>query len=304
MTQLSIPREFDQVEYHPGPSVLIFSDDPERLAWFGRMVAREGGRISAALPLGDAVGRIADHAAPDGVIADLEFAGASAVDGILESLEEGARSHRFASIALIHGGMIDVAAARAGHHDVQLLCSPDQPHVAGAVARMLTPRVLALNDVTADRGTARLRELSDEVSRIAQALAALSERQREVLSKRDGAADLPIDAPVIRAMIRARRMREQFFPAELFADPAWDMLLDLAAARLEGRTVAVSSLCIAAAVPPTTALRWIKTLTDLGMFVRVADPRDRRRIFIELSSDMAETVLECLSATRQMAAGV
>jgi hypothetical protein len=44
-------------------------------------------------------------------------------------------------------------------------------------------------------------------------------------------------------------MREQFFGPDLFADPAWDILLDLYAARLEQQRVAVSSLCIAAAVP-------------------------------------------------------
>jgi len=36
------------------------------------------------------------------------------------------------------------------------------------------------------------------------------------------------------------------------ADPAWDMLLDLTAARAESRAVSVSSLCIAAGVPTTT----------------------------------------------------
>src|SRR3546814_2543305 len=76
-------------------------------------------------------------------------------------------------------------------------------------------------------------------------------------------------------MLRQRRMREQYFPADLFADPAWDMLLDLYAARLEHQPVSVSSLCIAAAVPATTALRWIKTMTEAGLFVREADPQDR-----------------------------
>jgi len=63
--------------------------------------------------------------------------------------------------------------------------------------------------------------------------------------------------------------------------------------------VAVSSLCIAAAVPPTTALRWIKTLTDLGMFVRASDPSDRRRVFIELSDEVAGAMQACLAATGQ-----
>lgn len=92
----------------------------------------------------------------------------------------------------------------------------------------------------------------------------------------------------IRELIKLRRLREQHFPADLFADPAWDILLDLFAARTEGKSVSVSSLCIAAAVPPTTALRWITTMTEHGALVRRQDPMDARRVFIELSADSAE----------------
>ena len=83
-------------------------------------------------------------------------------------------------------------------------------------------------------------------------------------------------------------MREQFLGQDLFADPAWDILLDLYAAQLEQQRVAVSSLCIAAAVPATTALRWIKTLTEMGLLVRTADPHDGRRVYIELSETAAD----------------
>ena len=92
-----------------------------------------------------------------------------------------------------------------------------------------------------------------------------------------------LSGETVRSVIRARRIRSKFFDSELFADPAWDMLLDLLAAEIAQHRVPVSSLCIAAAVPPTTALRWIKTMTDSGLFVRRADPHDGRRIFVELS---------------------
>ena len=80
-------------------------------------------------------------------------------------------------------------------------------------------------------------------------------------------------------------MRERYFDADYFADPAWDMLLDLFAAQLTNQRVPVSALCLAAAVPATTALRWMKTLTDAGLFIRRVDPRDGRRVFIELSDE-------------------
>jgi hypothetical protein len=146
------------------------------------------------------------------------------------------------------------------------------------------------------RAPNRFQKLSAEVSRIARTLAALSERDSDALVADTVEKVLPeagalepgsVDPALIRAVIRARRLRDQYLGSDLFADPAWDMMLDLTAARLEGRAVAVSSLCIAAAVPATTALRWIKQLTDTGFFRRVADPYDGRRIFIELTDETA-----------------
>lgn len=94
-----------------------------------------------------------------------------------------------------------------------------------------------------------------------------------------------LNAQVVREMIRLRRMRDRFFDSALFADPAWDILLDLLAAQLEGKKVSVSSLCIAASVPPTTALRWIGAMTESGLLTRTHDPVDARRIFIGLAPE-------------------
>ena len=65
------------------------------------------------------------------------------------------------------------------------------------------------------------------------------------------------------------------------------MLLDLVQAEIDQLRVPVSSLCIAAAVPATTALRWIKTMTDSGLFVRRADPHDARRVLVAMAPDMS-----------------
>jgi DNA-binding MarR family transcriptional regulator len=100
-------------------------------------------------------------------------------------------------------------------------------------------------------------------------------------------------------LLRARRLREDFLPGDLFADPAWDMLLDLLAARLEQERVSVSSLCIASAVPPTTALRWIRTLTDKGIVQRQADPQDGRRVFIALADETVEALTRWFTASRR-----
>jgi len=69
------------------------------------------------------------------------------------------------------------------------------------------------------------------------------------------------------------------------AGPARDLLLDLKAAATEVQNVSVSSLCIAAAVPPTTALRWITAMTESGMLERWQDTEDARHVFIVLPEE-------------------
>jgi DNA-binding MarR family transcriptional regulator len=54
--------------------------------------------------------------------------------------------------------------------------------------------------------------------------------------------------------------------------------------------VPVSSLCEASAVPATTALRWIKTMTESGLLTRRADPLDGRRVFIEMSPATSQSL--------------
>ena len=104
------------------------------------------------------------------------------------------------------------------------------------------------------------------------------------------------DARLVHRIIHQRRLRGKFLLPDLFADPAWDILLDLTAARVEHRRVSVTSLCIAAGVPPTTALRWIGQMLDLGLLVREQDDQDRRRAFIDLSEDGAAAMARYFAA--------
>ncbi|WP_336987020.1 winged helix DNA-binding protein [Altererythrobacter aquiaggeris] len=98
------------------------------------------------------------------------------------------------------------------------------------------------------------------------------------------------DPRLVRQMIRQRQLRGRFFDSEMFADPAWDILLDLTAARAEHVRVSVTSLCIASGVPPTTALRWINQLTDAGLLERVEDEADKRRAFIALTDKASDAM--------------
>ena len=88
---------------------------------------------------------------------------------------------------------------------------------------------------------------------------------------------------VLRTLQQSRVARDKYFPKGLFEDPCWDMLLDLMANHLRGRRISVSSLCMASGVAQTTALRRISELHDRGLVRRIADEKDGRRVFIELT---------------------
>lgn len=89
-----------------------------------------------------------------------------------------------------------------------------------------------------------------------------------------------------RARYHARRRRSVAFDgAELFGEPAWDILLDLYIAHAEGKPVSVSSACIGSAAPPTTGLRWLGVLQEAGLVERKQDPRDQRRVLVHLTGE-------------------
>jgi DNA-binding MarR family transcriptional regulator len=104
-------------------------------------------------------------------------------------------------------------------------------------------------------------------------------RQQGTLHRKGGSAE----ARWVRSLLTARAERSRFFSARLFADPAWDMLLELYAAELAQRRTSVTGLGSSSGVPPTTALRWMNVLEQDGLVIREDDPLDGRRVFIALS---------------------
>jgi hypothetical protein len=230
--------------------------------------------------------------------------------GKLVKLDAIARERGVDVIANAGPQMIDALAACMPGRNVTLLCQADERDWAVALA-LLPGRQIALHEAGTEESL-RLQRLADEVERIARTLSELTEKRgADYGGFREAGAHVratpdnyragpmsPVTVEDVRSIVRLRRLRERFFPADLFADPAWDMLLDLMVARLEKSAIAVSSLCIAAAVPPTTALRWIKTMTESGLFVRVADPEDGRRVFIELAEPTAAAMMNYLGAAK------
>ena len=286
------------------PSVLIFADRDDHRAAALAAARSVGARVIGSETIADAKDRLSRQAAVDSVLIELSD-DTPHLDRLLDWANHAARDGTAAPIISLPRSLIDLVAARIDEPRVQLLCDATVESRTSALAFAVAERKHRLHDQGVEADAERLRRLSEEVARIASALAELSTSAKASYvvpaSRLNGSiGEAPIDADMVRALIRIRRLRDQFFVKDLFADPAWDMLLDLMAARLEQSRVAVSSLCIAAAVPATTALRWIRTLTEHGLFVRRHDPEDGRRVFIELSDSAAEALTAYFRTAHQM----
>ncbi len=256
-------------------------------------IAAAGGAVAGPLDVAAAAAGIAaiDHAR----VILVEAGGAE--PALLEALLDRVAAWQAAggvAVVVFDGAQLDLVAAAILGGRSQLLCEPGPAERVAALmlalAQTASPGPGHVREEGPEGESERLKRLNEEVARIAEVLARLSRgegRAGALGDRRLGYAPEADDGPIapgeIRAAIRTRRLRDQFFEAGLFEDPAWDMLLDLFAAALEGQRVSVSSLCIAAAVAPTTALRWIGRMTDLGLFAREPDPLDRRRAFMRLS---------------------
>ena len=274
-----------------GKPALLFGNDPMVIDRTGDMLASAGVRLVGHGAIDQALDRLDAQLAVGLVWVEYDEAGDRPSDALLDRLARLAESGEAQVVTSAPPSLIDLLYARLDGSPAQILIDPTDLDRAGALSLALAEagRPARVSDVGRDNAV-RLRQLSDEMGRIAATLARLSSTPEEpgLLALRlvTPVVDAPpVSVDIVRSVIRARRLRARFFSEELFADPAWDMLLDLLQAELAQHRVPVSSLCIAAAVPATTALRWIKSMTDAGLFLRRADPHDGRRVFVELSPD-------------------
>lgn len=133
----------------------------------------------------------------------------------------------------------------------------------------------------------QLRDVEEQVRAIAPRLATIT----TVAPAFTRAGDL------IRLLWRERRLRNAYFPGELFAEAGWSVLLALGEVELDGKQMSVSSATYAAEpAPPTTALRHIRCLVANGLVQRERDPQDKRRAFLRLTVAGRRTLTEYVIA--------
>lgn len=327
----------DSAEYRPGmravgrvddrPSLLLIGGEDQR-AELAAIARGMDFRLMGGVSLAEAGSRLGQTVALDALVLDARGVGACDLDfdRAIHAVLAWPGSSDGQLVVLADLATLDSVVAAIGIANATILCEPAPADLVTALWVIARDRrdIAHLHDVSRDPESARLEQLSEEVRRLAQTIDRLAQGGGQEDASRLRDAQLAFAAPPesigaglarrpaarggtggvisrdeVRGLLQARRLRDRYLPPDLFADPAWDMILDLMAARLAGKRVSVSSLCIAAAVPPTTALRWIGQLTERGIFVRANDPADARRVFITISDEAAENVAAWFAATRR-----
>jgi CheY-like chemotaxis protein len=238
--------------------VLVVDDDQDAVEELVEYLSKANLRCRPATDGWAALHVLADGYRPQVVVTDLRMPELSGMEFAerLSQLGDGERPE----IIFVSGnaGFDDaVQAIRLGARD--MLTKPiDGPRLVRAVKSAQHARQMRLRakEASAAAGKAKATE---EGGPVARKRAALSE---------------------LKTM---RRLRSQYFPAELFSDPCWEMVLDLYDAALVGAEVTVTSLGAASGVPQTTALRRMETLQAHQLIVRAEDKADKRRTIIKLS---------------------
>ncbi len=138
---------------------------------------------------------------------------------------------------------------------------------------------------------AELRSIASRLLDIAEALDKREPRDRgdnvsSIEAFRHSAQNIDLEQEEVtsgfaEAIYRDRQRRFKYLPSVPFAEPAWDLLLDLYFRTCRKERVSISDACVASGVPAATALRWIDVLVACDLVVREADAVDRRRIWLK-----------------------
>lgn len=274
------------------PSVLVIDDDPTCMSHCSRMLDDLGYRYHCASTAREALELVSSNSNIQIVLADMQMPSMDGFALIEEARTRTTGGKPIAAIMLTDAITANLAVKGLHIEAVDLLCKPLQFDAYSAALRRAM-RYLAARRISSADGN--IPDFGQQLARLVSVL-----ESRTMDPKTDGkGTDKEIGA-TLRTIINSRSLRSRFFPSQLFADPAWDILLDLTRAKLDGQQVSVSSVCIAASVPMSTALRWVRQMTEAGLLRRWTDPKDRRRDLITLTDPTTSHMRDYLASVHAM----
>ena len=87
-----------------------------------------------------------------------------------------------------------------------------------------------------------------------------------------------------KQILERRRLRQAEFGPKLFAEPGWDMLLELYISESAGASTTAAQLNAKSRAPDTTFVRWLQNLEQEVLVTRRPHPVDHGTEFVELTN--------------------
>lgn len=287
----TMPDRSSGIAYDKSRPLILVASSPEAAERARVAIDQHGLRIGAVVGVDDAGNRLAEQAVTGSVWVEVDEDAGGKLEGLLYQLRYDSAERGYGAVVSTNKALVDRVTSCLGNSNVLVLADADERERRSALRHAMkrSRKPERISDISSDRDETQLRQLAKEINHIAEKLAQLTVED-PILPQGE---EFPPER--IRRVIRARRSRSRYFKEGLFADPAWDMLLDLFHAEQTHLKVPVSSLCIAAGVPATTALRWLKTMVAEGLVNRQSDPRDGRRIFVGLTPQASSAIRQYFS---------
>ncbi len=261
-------------------AVLLIEDDAVTLENYGELLVRSGIAHKSTRSGAEGLSLLDADPSIDVVVTDLMLPD---IDGL--------------------GVLNALRSLLAGRPWIQAIVVTGRPSIETAIQALRLEAVdfltkpIAPSDFIAAVQRARARAFSVRFRGLGSAHSAAHHAGTRTATKPDGS----IDIEFVRSLVKARALRTKMFQSELFAEPAWDMLLDLLIAHLSGKKVYVTSLCIAAGVPIATAFRRIEDLAANGLISKTRDSKDTRRVFVQLTDAGYRKMADYLNAVSAQA---
>lgn len=110
----------------------------------------------------------------------------------------------------------------------------------------------------------------------------------DTASNRTGFSEIEARATAVH-VLRLRMAARSYFVPSSMSEPAWTLMLSLYTFGRTGRT-SVASMAKRAALPPTTASRWLRQLHRDGYINLLSDGRDKRALRVALTTAGSEAM--------------
>src|SRR5260370_21929313 len=162
--------------YSDRPPVLLAASSEAAMSRAQRTMEASGLRVGAQMSIEIAGERIEQQVAATALWIELDRDCGGPMDELLKHVSRDVAGGRYAAVVSATAPLLDPLAARLDQSAVELIVDAEEAERAAALAiATATHRLpLRVGDVSSDKNAERLRQLSEEVSRIASTLARLS----------------------------------------------------------------------------------------------------------------------------------